>query len=175
MKSFLETGKIVGTHGIRGEIKVESWADSPELLKEIPCLYFDEGETMIPIKSRRLHKNLMLMTVKGIESVEEAEKLRGRLVYLSREDIELEEGVYFIQDLIGLSVIDDGSGRLYGKISNVLSTGANDVYEIRGDSGETYLFPAVAHMIAGTSLSEGWVRVKPIPGIFDDGGISDAD
>lgn len=175
MKKFLETGKIVGTHGIRGEIKVEAWADSPELLKEIAHLYFDEGKTEIEIKSRRVHKNLMLMTVEGIESMEEAEKLRGRLVYLSREDMELDEGVFFIQDLIGLSVIDGDSGKLYGKIINVISTGANDVYEIKGSGGETFLFPAVPHMIAETDLSEGRVLVKPIPGIFDDGGISDAD
>lgn len=174
-KQFIETGKIVGTHGIKGEMRVEIWSDSPEVLKSLENLYFDEGKTEIDILSRRVHKNLLLMTVKDVDSIEKAEKLRGRVVYLNRDDISLEEGQSFIADLIGLTAVDGESGRTYGKITEVFATGANDVYRIVDNNGKEYLFPAVPHMIKNTDHDSGIIELLPIPGIFDDEGVSDAD
>jgi 16S rRNA processing protein RimM len=126
-KQFLESGKIVGTHGIRGEVRIEPWCDSPQFLCEFKKLYLDEnGQTFIEIKSRP-HKNIALGKIKGIDAIEDAERMRGKIVYINRDDIILEEGVNFVQDLIGLEVKDADDGKVYGKVSDVLRTGANDV------------------------------------------------
>ena len=109
------------------------------------------------------------MTLRGVDSVEKADALRGRVLYLDREDIQLEEGRYFLQDLIGLRVVDGRTGQEYGRLAEVLNTPANDVYRVVKGEKE-YLFPAVPHMIQETSLEGGVIRVLPIPGIFDGDG-----
>lgn len=173
-KTFIETGRIMGTHGVKGEMKIEVWSDHPEVVRDITSLYFDEGRQRIPIRSRRIHKNRLLMCVEGVDSMEKAEALRGRIIYLHRDDITLSDGAILIADLIGLCVLDGLTGEAYGSITDVLKTGANDVYQIEDGTGAVYLFPAVAHMIKQVNLSKGTIEVLPIPGIFDEGGLSDA-
>ena len=135
-KQFLETGKIVGTHGIKGEVRIEPWCDSPEFLCAFKKLYLDpNGAAAIEVKSRP-HKNITLAKIKGVETIDEAERLRGKTVYINRDDINLGEGVHFVQDLLGLEIRDADSGRVYGTLTDVLRTGANDVYEITADEGE---------------------------------------
>jgi len=174
MKQFFETGKIVATHGLKGEIKVDAWCDSPDFLADMEPLYFDEGKTIVPVISRRVHKRQVLMILDGVDSVEKADKLRGKIIYINRDDVELEEGAVFIQDLIGLKVIDADTKKHYGKITDVFATGANDVYRIQNENKKEYLFPAVPHMIEEINPQEGFITVKPIPGIFDNEGLSDA-
>lgn len=174
MKQFLEAGKIVGTHGVRGELRAEVWSDSPEVLKKIKTLYLEEGKIQLKLTSRRVHKNMLLFTLEDVDTVEQADLLRGKILYLNRKDIFLEKGQHFVQDLIGLTVKDGNSGRVYGTLTDVLQTGANDVYRIRDEAGKEYLFPAVPHMIKYADLEQGEIFVLPIPGIFDDGGLSDA-
>lgn len=174
MKQFLEAGKIVGTHGVRGELRVEVWSDSPEVLKKVKALYFEEGKLPLKLVSRRVHKSLLLLTLADVQSVEQADMLRGKIIYLDRRDVSLEPGRHFVQDLIGLSVKDGNSGVLYGTLTDVLRTGANDVYQIRDGGGKEYLFPAVPHMIQSVDLEKGLLLVLPIPGIFDQEGLSDA-
>ena len=89
-KQFLDTGKIVGTHGIRGEVRIDPWCDSPEFLCAFKKLYLDEnGETFIEVKSRP-HKHIVLAKIKGVDTIEQAERLRGKIVYINRADIQLE-------------------------------------------------------------------------------------
>lgn len=167
-KQFLESGKIVGTHGIKGEVRIEPWCDSPEFLCAFKKLYLDDGgKTFIEVKSRP-HKRITLAKIKGIDSIEQAERMRGKVVYIDRADIILADGVNFIQDLIGLDVIDSDSGRRYGKITDVLRTGANDVYEITGDDGKKYLAPVIDDVIISKNIDEGFVLIRPMKGIFDD-------
>ena len=129
-KQFLETGRIVGTHGIKGEVRIEPWCDSPQFLCAFKKLYLDEkGETFFEVKSRP-HKNIVLAKIKGVETIDQAERLRGKIVYINRDDITLGEGVEFVQDLIGARVIDADNDKEYGTLTDVLRTGANDVYEI---------------------------------------------
>ena len=104
------------------------------------------------------------------DTVEQGDALRGKVLYLNREDVRLEEGQVFLQDLIGLKAIDGTTGREYGVLQEVLPTGANDVYRIVDGAGKEYLFPAVKHMIQEISLEEGVIRLLPIPGIFDQEG-----
>ena len=167
-KQFLESGKIVGTHGIKGEVRIDPWCDSPEFLCAFKKLYLDDkGETFIEVKSRP-HKHITLSKIKGVDTIEQAERLRGKIVYIDRSDINLGEGVNFVQDLIGLDVIDSDSGECYGKITDVLRTGANDVYEITGKDGKKYLAPVIDEVILCKNIDEGFVLIRPMKGIFGD-------
>lgn len=120
--------------------------------------------------SSRVHKGRLLLKLQGVDTVEQGDALRGKVLYLNREDVRLEEGQVFLQDLIGLKAIDGTTGREYGVLQEVLPTGANDVYRIVDGAGKEYLFPAVKHMIQEISLEEGVIRLLPIPGIFDQEG-----
>lgn len=167
-KQFLDSGKIVGTHGIKGEVRIEPWCDSPEFLCAFKKLYLDEnGQTFIEVKSRP-HKNITLAKIKGVDTIEEAEKFRGKIVYINRADITLDEGVNFVQDLIGLEVKDAENGTAYGKITDVLRTGANDVYEITDSNNKKYLAPVIDEVVAEINVDGGFVLIRPMKGIFDD-------
>ncbi len=169
---FIEAGKIVGTHGIKGEMKVESWMDSPEVLKKIKKLYLNGGEKDIGLLSSRVHKNQVLITVEGVTDPSKADTYRGKTVYADRNDIKLPKGKYFLCDLLGLEVYDAESGVLYGKIKDIIQAPANDVYVISNGNKE-YLFPAVKPMIKSTDIENGRIDIMPIPGIFDDDTVED--
>lgn len=167
-KQFLDSGKIVGTHGIKGEVRIEPWCDSPEFLCAFKKLYLDEkGQTFIEVKSRP-HKNITLAKIKGVDTIEAAEKLRGKIIYINRDDITLDEGVNFVQDLIGIEVKDAENGTVYGKITDVLRTGANDVYEITDSNNKKYLAPVIDEVVAEINVDGGFVLIRPMKGIFDD-------
>ena len=167
-KQYLDSGKIVGTHGIKGEVRIEPWCDSPEFLCAFKKLYLDEkGQTFIEVKSRP-HKNITLAKIKGVDTIEAAEKLRGKIIYINRDDITLDEGVNFVQDLIGIEVKDAENGTVYGKITDVLRTGANDVYEITDSNNKKYLAPVIDEVVAEINVDGGFVLIRPLKGIFDD-------
>ena len=167
-KQYLDSGKIVGTHGIKGEVRIEPWCDSPEFLCAFKKLYLDEkGQTFIEVKSRP-HKNITLTKIKGVDTIEAAEKFRGKIVYINREDITLDEGVNFVQDLIGLEIRDAENGTVYGKLTDVLRTGANDVYEITDINNKKYLAPVIDEVVEEINVDGGFVLIRPMKGIFDD-------
>lgn len=177
---FLEAGRIVGTHGVRGEMRVEPWCDSAEFLAKIKALYFDEGVTDAGLLSSRVHKTLLLVRLKGVEDAATADLYRGRVLYLNRDDVRLPKNRYFVADLIGLSVVDADTHAVYGTVREVLETGANNVYRVENTSGASAYFPAVDAMIEKTDLAAGVLLVRPIPGIFGDaeevrGGEREAD
>lgn len=157
---------IVGTHGVRGEVRVQPWCDSPEVLSAISVLYYDEGKTPVHVVSRP-HKNIALVKIRGVDTVQDAAVLRGRMLYLNRDDLKLKDGAYFIQDLIGLRVVDANSGVEYGTLTGVSETGANDVYHVDTKKGEV-LIPAVPSMIIETDVDGGIMKISPIKGLFDD-------
>ncbi len=164
---FLQTGKVVGTHGIRGEMRVEVWCDSPEFLAKFKKLYTDkDGCGILTVKSRA-HGNICLVKADGIDSIEDAEKYRGRVLYIDRDDCKLPNGSYFITDIIGCSAIDSGSGEEYGKIIDVSQTGANDVWHIQRN-GQEYLIPNVPEFVKKVDIDEGKVYITPLKGTFDD-------
>ena len=170
MKQYLEAGKITRTHGVRGELVMEIWADSPSVISSLSELYYDpDGTRPIGLISSREHKGRLLLTLKSINTVEHADRLRGKILYLNRDDITLPEGRYFLEDLIGLRAIDGETGQAYGTITEVIPAPANNVYRIT-DGGREYLFPAVEHMIKSTDIQSGIIELLPIPGIFDGGG-----
>ncbi|MEG0615127.1 MAG: ribosome maturation factor RimM [Oscillospiraceae bacterium] len=166
-KTFLEIGKIVAVQGLKGEVRVEPWCDTVKFLCGFKELYLEKGEKKLIIEKSRPHKEIALLKINGVETVEEAAKYRGKILYMNREDVMLEDGCYFVQDLIGLRVVDVDTGEEYGELSDVSETGANDVYYIKRDN-VTYLIPAIPDVIMKTDLDEGKMFIKPMKGLFDD-------
>ena len=166
-KQYLEVGKIVSTSGIRGEVRVQPWCDSPEFLLDFPELYFADG-TPVRVEKARVQKNISVLKLAGVDTVEAANALRGRVLYLDRDAVELEERTYFVQDLEGLTVVDaDDVSMVYGTLEEVSQTGANDVYHIQtGD--RVVLIPAIRDVIVETDLDAGIMRIRPLAGLFDD-------
>ena len=168
-KQFLEAGKIVGTHGLKGEVRIDPWCDSAEFLSRFSRLFYKDG-TEIRVKSAKVHKNITIVHLEGVDTVEAADSLRGRIVYISRDDVRLPEGVYFIQDLIGLSAVDaDDESIVYGKVTDVIQTGANDVYQI-SSGGKDYLIPKIPEVVTEVDTDAGVVRIntKTVKGLFED-------
>lgn len=165
-KQYLEAGKIVTTHGIKGEVKIMPYCDSAELLAEFDRLFIGKNHEEIIVERARVQKNMVIAKLEGINTPEEAEKLRNKMLFMHRDDLELDDDTYFIQDLIGMEVKDADSDVLYGKIADVMQTGANDVYVVRGEERE-YLVPAIADVVISTDLDSNIMTIRPLDGLFD--------
>ena len=167
-KEFLEAGKIVGTHGVAGMVRIQSWCDSNEFFCKFKKLFLNENGTgEIIVSSSKPHGNVVIAKLKGYDSIDAAETLRNKVVYVNRNQMNLEKGAYLIQDLIGCSVFDIDSGAFLGKISDVSKTGANDVWHIVND-GREYLIPKIDDIVKLVDIDNEKVLIKPIKGIFDD-------
>lgn len=167
-KQYLEIGKIVTVHGLGGIVKVQPWCDDAEFLCEFEVLYCGRQYVPMEIQRASVQKNMVLVKFKGVDTVEQAQALRNSILYMDRNDVELEEGTFFIQDLIGLSVSDADTGADYGKIADVLQTGANDVYLLRDDSGKERLVPVIPDVVTEIEPEQGYVKIRPLKGLFDD-------
>lgn len=167
VKTFLEIGKIVGTHGLKGEVRIEPWCDSPEFLSQFKTLYFDGGKTAIKV-SARPHKRIAIAKLKGVDTVEQADLLRGKVLWMNRNDTSLKKGEYYIQDLMDCKVVDIDSNIEYGIITDVFKTGANDVYEITDKESRKYLIPVIPDVVKNVDVYSGEIKIKPLKGIFDD-------
>ncbi len=165
-KKLLEVGKIVSVFGIKGEVKVQPWCDTPQFICDFDTLYYKSG-TPVVVERSRVQKNMVIMKIKGTDIVEDAQKLRNRVLYINRDDVELDEGCYFVQDLIGLTVIESKDGKVYGKISDVSETGVNDVYHIKDDDGREYLIPAIPDVIDSVDIEGGVMKITALEGLFD--------
>lgn len=165
-KEYLEAGKIVTIHGIKGEVKIMPYTDYPELLCEFDRLFLGKTHTEINVERSRVQKNMVIAKLEGIETPEEAEKLRNKMLYMHRDDLELDENTYFIQDLIGVEVKDADSGVVYGEIADVMQTGANDVYVVKGADRE-YLVPAIADVVVSTDIDSNIMIIRPLDGLFE--------
>ncbi len=168
IKPYLETGKITGTHGVRGEMRVHPWCDSPEFLTEFKRLYLDDkGEKYIDVVRSRAHGNMVIMKAEGVDTIEAAEKLRNKVLYISREDAKLDDGAYFVQDIIDCAVVDADTAKQYGVLTDVSQTGANDVWHIATENGEV-LIPAIPDVVQDIDIEKGVVTIRPLKGLFDD-------
>ncbi len=168
-KAFLEIGKIVAPHGIRGHVKVQPWCDDAEMLTEFDTLYFDSGKTPVTITSAGLHKNVVLIKIEGIDDMNAAQNLRNKILYVDREELVLDERTYFIQDLVGMQVVDaDENEKVYGKLTDVLQTGANDVYEILTPENKKVYIPAIKDVVIETDLEKDIMFIRPLKGLFEE-------
>ncbi len=168
LKKFLETGKIVGTHGVKGIVRVQPWSDSGEFLTGFKRFYLDkDGGEFLSAAKVQPHGNVVLITFKGVDSIEKAEALRNKIIYIDRKDAHLPEGRYFIEDLLGCQVFDADTDVTYGVISDISPTGANDVWHILKGERE-YLLPAIDEVLVSVEPENGRITIRPMKGIFED-------
>ena len=164
---FLEAGQIVGTHGVRGEVRVQPWCDSPQQFATFKKLYWDkEGKQPVKLRARP-HKNVALALLEGVDTVEKAQVLRGKMLYVDRKDLKLPKGHYLVQDLIGLTVVDADTGATYGTLTDVSQTGANAVYHMATEKGEV-LIPAIPDVVIEMDFKKDILRLRPMKGLLDD-------
>ena len=157
---FIEAGEIVTTHGVKGEVKVMPWVDGPEILCEFDRCRIAGKE--YEIESCRVQKSCNLVKLSGVDTMEAAQAMRGKVIELYREDIDDE--VIFAAELIGVEVYADGA--LLGKITDVLDYPGNSVYVVTGD--HEYMIPAVKEFVLSTYLDSNTMQVKIIEGMRSD-------
>lgn len=161
-KQFLESGKIVNTHGIKGEVKIQPWCDSPEFLKKFKTLYI--GSEAYKVISARVHKDCVIVLFDGINDVNEAMRLKNKVVSINRSDAKLPKGKWFIQDIIGLPVFDEKRGEI-GTLREVLDMPAGDLYVVAGHDGEEHMIPGVPEFIKEIDPEAGRITVTLIEGM----------
>ena len=168
MQEYLEAGIIVNTHGIGGAMMIKSLCDSVSAFCSIKCFYIKENGRFVPHKVLKSspHKGMALCHLEGFTSPEGAAKFKTRSVYAKREDIPIEEGAYFVVDLIGLEVKNSKTGKVYGKVKNVINNGASDIYEIECADGLHYL-PVVPEFVKEIDPEKG-ILITPIEGLFNE-------
>ena len=159
-KQYIEAGRIVNTHGVAGEVKIEVWLDSPQFLKSFKRCFIDERE--VKLLSARVHKGFLIVKLEGVEDVNAAMALKGRTVFIDRADARLPKGAFFLQDIIGASVVDE-SGSEIGKLADVMETPASNVYVVKGE--REHLIPAVPEFILSTDADNGIITVHLIEGM----------
>ncbi len=165
-QQYLEIAKIVNTHGIKGDVKLQLWCDSPDIMKKIKTLYLSQdGSQPVKISGARMHGSFMLLHIAGIETPEEATHYKNHILYADRDDVPKEKDACFIADLIGTPVIDADTNNVLGVLEDVLENPANALYVVRTPTGETVLLPAVPAFILRLDPPEG-IYVRPIPGFF---------
>ena len=166
-KPSLEAGQIVGTHGVRGEVRVQPWCDSPQQFATFKKLYWDnQGKQPIKLKARP-HKNIALVVLDGITTVEAAQVLRGKMLYVDRRDLKLPKDRYLVQDLIGIAIVDVDTGEQYGTLTDVSQTGANAVYHMQTEKG-LVLIPAIPDVVVSIDLKKDTLYLRPMKGLLDD-------
>lgn len=157
---YIEAGEIVTTHGVRGEVKVLSWLDSPEMLCEFDRCRIEGRE--YAVDAVRVQKTCNLVKLRGVDTVEDAQKLRGKTMELYREDISDE--LIFAAELVDVEVYADGA--CIGRIKEVLDYPGNSVYVVQGE--REYLIPAVKEFILSTDLEKNQMQVKLLKGMASD-------
>ncbi len=164
VEQYLEVGQITNVHGLMGEVRVQPWADSPQFLCQFDTLYVDKTHWPIKVERARVHKNMAILKLEGVTDVNGALAMRNAVLYVDRSDVKLPEGSFFLADLIGLEVRDADSGEVLGKIAEVLTPPANNVYVVRGGSREI-LVPAVDDFVEEVNVDEGFMRIHMIEGL----------
>ena len=164
-KEFIDVGEIVNTHGLRGEVKVYHRCDYPEFFEEIPGVYL-KNETYLKITGVKYHKNMVILKFRGTNTVEEAEILRGEVLYVEKSIFDdLPDGTYLVADIIGLEVFEGDTS--YGKITDCLRTGSNDVYVTEDSLKNQILIPALKDVIQEINIEKGYMKVKLPEGLLD--------
>lgn len=169
---YLVVGQITGAHANRGEIKIENHSDFPERFAAGSVLLMGADLEPVELLSSRPHKAHVLVTLEGVQSREAAQAMRGTWLYVAEEDAaELDDDTFWIHDLMGLTVVTD-TGRTLGTVTEVLSTGANDVYVVRPadgvNRGRDILLPAIAQVVLAVDVDAGTITVQLMPGLLEE-------
>ncbi|MEG2234480.1 MAG: ribosome maturation factor RimM, partial [Oscillospiraceae bacterium] len=135
----------------------------------IKTLFLDENGTQtVEVQTVKLQKNMNIIKLRNVDSVEEARKYIDRVFYVDRNDIEIPKDSYFICDLLGLGVFDADTGEHYGELSDVTNNGAHDLYHIKLENGEIRMIPAVPQFVISTDIDGGRLEIRPIKGMLSD-------
>lgn len=167
MNSYLELGQIVNVKGLKGEVKVNPFTENIDRFEELKTVLikFKNENKEFEIEKVGYHKNQVILKFKGINTIEEAEKLRNSYILIDRNDLEpLEEGVYYITDLLGLEVYTE-DGTLLGKVDDIYNTGSNDIYVVKDDLGKQKLLPGIPEVLKNVDLKHGKIIVNLIEGL----------
>ena len=166
---LLEVGKIVNTHGLRGEVKVVPWTDYPEVFEDIETVYIKKKSDYerLDIAGIKYQKNNLIIRFAQLKDINEAEKYKNRVLYAERASLgELPEGVYYIADLIGLDVVKE-DGEKVGVISDVFNTGSNDIYEVKREGQKNLLLPVIDDVVLNIDVENKKVTVRMMEGLED--------
>lgn len=159
-QAYIEAGRIVNTHGVSGEVKIEVWLDSPQFMKRFPRLFVEGKERKL--LGGKIQKNYLIARLEGVEDLNAAMALKGKTVFVDRDDAKLPRGGYFLQDLIGAQVLDE-QGREVGTLTEVLERPAHNVYVVKGET--EHLIPAVPAFVLETDAEAGRIVVRLIEGM----------
>ena len=159
-KEFLEAGRILNTHGVRGEVKIEAWTDEPQILADLDALYLDGRP--LTVESARVHKGFVLAKLRGVDTVEAAMVLKGRVIFARRDDLPLSEGAFFLQDAIGCPVCGEDGTEL-GILKDVLDYPAGRLFVVQGET--EHLIPEQGGFIRSFDPEAGKLIVRLIEGM----------
>ena len=168
MQKNLEIGQIVNTFGIKGFVKVNPFVGDISRFDDLKKVFVKSNKSIkeLMVEEVKYHKNMVLLKFKGIDRVEDAELLRNSYLEVDRENaIELQEGEYFIVDLLGLNVITD-ENELIGKLEDIFNTGSNDIYVVKSEDGKQLLLPAISEVIKEINIQEGKIIVHLLEGLI---------
>ncbi len=169
MQEYFEIGQIVNTFGVKGLLKVNPFTDDITRFEKLKKVYVVKNNNMteIEIEEVKYHKNMVLLKVKGIDDMNNAEKLKGLFLKIHRKDaVKLPEDTYFIVDVIGSKVITDDGINL-GKVEDIYSTGSNDIYVVKDELGKQILLPSIKEVILDIDVKKQVVTVHLIKGLVD--------
>lgn len=168
--NLLEVGKIVNTHGLRGDVKVVPWMDYPEEFEELSTVWLKTRSDLkkLTLSGVKYQKNNLIVKFREINDINEAEQYKNCVLLADREELgELPEGVHYIVDLIGLTVVDE-SGAEIGKIADVFNTGANDIYDVKREGKKNLLLPVIDDVVKEIDIEGGKVTVHIMEGLDDE-------
>lgn len=168
MQDFLEIGQIVNTFGIKGMVKIKPFTDDIRRFDDLKKVYIENNKSRkeYEIEEVKYHKEMVLIKFKGVETVKQAELLRNYYLKVKREDEpELDDGTFYIVDLLGLEVYSD-EGNLLGKLEDIYNTGSNDIYVVKNELGKQLLLPAISDVIKDINLDEKRIVVHILNGLI---------
>ena len=163
MEGYAKCASVVNAHGIKGELK--AFGDA-EILKSVKSVLIEGEKSERKLINARPHKNCIILKLAGISDMNEAERFKGKDIYVKRDEVTLPEDVYFIEDVLGLSVFDR-NGNAYGKITEIRTVGSTDVYTATDENGVERMFPAISECDIKISLEEKTLIFTPLEGLFD--------
>ena len=169
MENMLRVGVITSTHGVSGEVKVFPTTDDAKRFKKLKTVILDtgKGQTTLEIEQVKFFKNMVILKFDGVDTMNEVEGWRQKDLLITRDQaIPLEEDEFFITDLIGLNVVTD-EGETLGTLTDVMETGANDVYCVKTPEGKELLLPAIRDCILDVDLDKEEMLVHVLPGLLD--------
>ncbi len=168
MEEYLEIGQIVNTSGLKGEVKVKPLTDDITRFNELESIYIQKAKQLVKYKIQGVKyiKNMVILKLEGIDTIEEAEKYRNFYIKINRDDaVELEKNSYFIVDIIGCDVYTD-EDVLLGKVTEVFQTGSNDVYAVKTTEGKEIFLPAISDVIKNIDIQNKKVTIHVLEGLI---------